>query len=129
MGYITDVADPNKPSIIPAWRHIRHNFFLSLYSSQCAVDTDDGSAYYKTYENFFPYAGNGLNSDTGGFRKSCDQRNMEITGNKVYNRKGSLSFDMCNNNTIETVPDDDMLIKWGMEVIGAHYMQEVTKLV
>jgi len=160
VPYITDVADPEKPSIIPAWRHIRHNFFLSLYSSQEAIDTDDGSAYYKTYENFFPYAGNGLksdfnghdnrhfrnvyayvsncwgggknnwfvnntcvaNSDIGGFKKSCG-RQETITGNKVYNRNGSLAFDMCNGNTIQKVPDDDELIKMGMDVIGAQRMQ------
>jgi hypothetical protein len=48
LPYITTIAT-GKPSVIPAWRHIRHNFIVSLYSSQEAVDTDDGSAYYKTY--------------------------------------------------------------------------------
>ena len=33
---------------------------------QEAVDTDDGSAFYKTYENFFVYAANGLKSDFNG---------------------------------------------------------------
>jgi hypothetical protein len=53
--YITDVADtepgtlpPTRttaPSVVPAWRHIRRNFIMSVYSSQEAIDTDDGSAY------------------------------------------------------------------------------------
>lgn len=61
IPYITDVFDtepdtlpPLKPkgkaSVVPAWRHIRHNFIMSVYSSQEAIDTDDGSAYYQTYE-------------------------------------------------------------------------------
>ena len=33
---------------------------MSVYSSQEAIDTDDGSAYYQTYENFFAYAANGV---------------------------------------------------------------------
>ena len=34
--------------------------------SQEAIDNDDGSAFYKTYENFFVYAANGLKSDFNG---------------------------------------------------------------
>ena len=44
----------------------RVNFFLGTYASQEAIDTDDGSAYYRTYENFFVYAANGLKSDFNG---------------------------------------------------------------
>ena len=65
IPYITTYGT-GKPSVIPAWRHIRHNFIVSVYSSQEAIDTDDGSAYYKTYENFFVFAANGLKSDFAG---------------------------------------------------------------
>ena len=44
----------------------RINFFLGTYALQEAIDTDDGSAYYRTYENFFVYAANGLKSDFNG---------------------------------------------------------------
>lgn len=37
-----------------------------MYASQEAIDTDDGSAYYNTHDNFFVYATNGLKSDFGG---------------------------------------------------------------
>jgi hypothetical protein len=40
-----------------------------------AVDTDDGSAFYKTYENFFVYAANGLKSDFNG-RNNEHYRNV-----------------------------------------------------
>ena len=40
-----------------------------------AVDTDDGSAFYKTYENFFVYAANGLKSDFNG-RSNEHYRNV-----------------------------------------------------
>jgi hypothetical protein len=77
IPYITDVFDtepdtlpPIKPkgkaSVVPAWRHIRKNFIMSVYSSQEAIDTDDGSAYYQTYDNFFAFAANGLKSDFNG---------------------------------------------------------------
>jgi len=65
IPYITTIRT-GKPSVIPQWREIRHNFIISVYSSQEAIDTDDGSAYYKTYENFFVYAANGLKSDFAG---------------------------------------------------------------
>ena len=67
MPYITDIGStPGKPTIIPALREISQNFVISTYSSQEAIDTDDGSAYYNTHDNFFVYAANGLKSDFGG---------------------------------------------------------------
>jgi hypothetical protein len=65
VPYITDIRT-GKPSIIPADRHIHHNFIIANYNSQEAIDTDDGSAYFKTYSNFFAYGDNGLKSDFGG---------------------------------------------------------------
>ena len=39
---------------------------MAVYASQEAIDTDDGSAYYKVYRNFFLYAAHGLKSDFNG---------------------------------------------------------------
>ena len=49
-----------------AWREIHHNFFIDNYSPQEDVDNDDGSAYYRTHDNFFVYGGNGMKNDFGG---------------------------------------------------------------
>lgn len=65
VPYITTLRN-GTPSIIPALREITKNFIISVYASQEAIDTDDGSAYYNTHDNFFIYAANGLKSDFGG---------------------------------------------------------------
>jgi len=65
VPYITTIRN-GSASVVPAFRDISHNFLLSTYSSQEAIDTDDGSAYYRTHHNFFAYAANGLKSDFGG---------------------------------------------------------------
>jgi hypothetical protein len=65
VPYITTLRT-GKASIIPADRHIHHNFVLGTYNVQAAIDTDDGSSYYQTYDNFLAYAGNGMKSDYGG---------------------------------------------------------------
>ena len=63
----TDYVPANgKPSIIPMFREIRHNFMVGYYSSQENIDTDDGSSFYHTHSNFFVYAADGLKSDFGG---------------------------------------------------------------
>jgi len=51
---------------VPADRHIHHNFIIGTYNSQETIDTDDGSAYIKVYNNFLAYGDNGLKSDFGG---------------------------------------------------------------
>lgn len=48
------------------WREIHHNFFIDNYSPQENVDNDDGSAWYKTHDNFFVYGGQGMKNDFGG---------------------------------------------------------------
>ena len=65
VPYITNLRT-GKPSIVPADRHIHHNFIIANYNSEGAIDTDDGSAYYQTEDNFFAYGANGLKSDFGG---------------------------------------------------------------
>ena len=66
VPYITEIRAPGKPSIIPATRAIHGNLVLATYFSFGAIDTDDGSAYYDVYDNFFIYGDNGLKSDFGG---------------------------------------------------------------
>ena len=63
--FLTTVLD-GSPSTRMAWRTIHHNFFIDNYSPQENVDNDDGSAYYKTHDNFFVYGGNGMKNDFGG---------------------------------------------------------------
>jgi len=63
--FLTTVRD-GSPSMIMAWRHIHHNFFIDNYSPQEDVDNDDGSAYYQTHDNFLVYGGQGMKNDFGG---------------------------------------------------------------
>mmetsp|Transcript_23005 Transcript_23005/g.69097 ORF Transcript_23005/g.69097 Transcript_23005/m.69097 type:complete len:905 (-) Transcript_23005:972-3686(-) len=65
VPYITNFTSRGS-TVVPEFRQIRKNFVLSVYSSQEAIDTDDGSAYYNTTENFFAYGASGLKSDFGG---------------------------------------------------------------
>mmetsp|Transcript_11963 Transcript_11963/g.27288 ORF Transcript_11963/g.27288 Transcript_11963/m.27288 type:complete len:891 (+) Transcript_11963:48-2720(+) len=55
-----------EPSMLMAWREIHHNFFIDNYSPQEDVDNDDGSAYYRTHDNFLVYGGQGMKNDFGG---------------------------------------------------------------
>ena len=63
--FLTTVRD-GTPSMLMAWREIHHNFFIDNYSPQENVDNDDGSAYFKTHDNFLVYGGNGMKNDFGG---------------------------------------------------------------
>jgi len=63
--FLTTVND-GSPSMRMAWREIHHNFFIDNYSPQENVDNDDGSAYFRTHDNFFVYGGNGMKNDFGG---------------------------------------------------------------
>ena len=63
--FVTSVLS-GKPSLLMAWRHIHHNFFVANYEAGWAVDNDDGSAYYYTHHNFMVYSGNGMKNDFGG---------------------------------------------------------------
>jgi len=55
-----------EPSMIMQWRRIHHNFFIDNYSPQEGVDNDDGSAYYKTHDNFLVYGNQAMKNDFGG---------------------------------------------------------------
>ncbi|KAJ1456468.1 hypothetical protein M885DRAFT_564117 [Pelagophyceae sp. CCMP2097] len=53
-------------TVQPEFRQIRRNFIFAVYSSQEAIDNDDGSSYYNATSNFFAYGQHGLKSDYGG---------------------------------------------------------------
>jgi hypothetical protein len=63
--YLTTVRT-GEPSMVMAWRTIHHNFFLDNYSPQENIDNDDGSCYYRSYNNFLVYGDNGMKNDFGG---------------------------------------------------------------
>ena len=65
MPYITTFRT-GQPSVIPAIRVIRNNYFLGTYSTQSNVDTDDGSAYYNVTDNVFAFGSGAVKSDFGG---------------------------------------------------------------
>eukprot|EP00656_Telonema_subtile_P055484 TRINITY_DN8602_c0_g1_i3.p1 TRINITY_DN8602_c0_g1~~TRINITY_DN8602_c0_g1_i3.p1 ORF type:complete len:296 (-),score=85.39 TRINITY_DN8602_c0_g1_i3:241-1128(-) len=50
----------------PLYNEFTRNFFINDYNPQEAVDNDDGSCYYTTHHNFFPFSSGGLKSDFGG---------------------------------------------------------------
>ena len=54
------------PSVLQLYRRIRYNFIMGVYSSQEAIDNDDGSTYYLTHNNYFTYGFAGPKSDFGG---------------------------------------------------------------
>jgi len=80
VPYITTIRT-GVPSIIPAVRNIHNNFILATYFSQQAIDTDDGSAYYEVYDNFFAYGDNGLKSDFGGHDNKWHGNVLAYVGN------------------------------------------------
>ena len=63
--YMTKVGT-GSPSVEKAYDDITQNFIIANYDSGFAIDNDDGSAYYKTHNNFFAYAKTGMKNDFGG---------------------------------------------------------------
>ena len=92
VPYITTIrtSRTGKPSIIRATMRIHNNFILANYFSSCeqqAIDTDDGSAYYQVYGNFFADGDNGLKSDSGGHDTVWHGNVLAYVGNcyEVFN--------------------------------------------
>merc|ERR1719453_869799 len=97
VPYITTLRD-GSPSIRPLYREIRKNFMLANYASQVAIDNDDGSAYYRTHDNFFIYASTGLKSDFGGqYNKHVSNVNVWVT--ECFDSAGVGNSDKFVNNT------------------------------
>ncbi|XP_065181055.1 uncharacterized protein LOC135811743 [Sycon ciliatum] len=65
--FLTDVADPENPSLYPAVNNIHHNFLIGNYGSSMCLDNDDGSAYYHHSDNYLVYGGH--KSNYGGHNK------------------------------------------------------------
>jgi len=62
--YLTEIS--GSPSTLKLYDNIYNNFIIANYNSQEAIDTDDGSCYFETFNNFFAYSGNGMKTDFGG---------------------------------------------------------------
>jgi hypothetical protein len=62
--YLTTLRT-GRPSLIPSYNNVSHNFFISNYNSFDGIDNDDGSSYYDISSNVF-YLNEGLKSDYHG---------------------------------------------------------------
>jgi hypothetical protein len=60
------------------------------------------------------------NSPDGGFRSDCEKKDMENSGNTIYNAKGILKgTKICDpTNKVEVTPSDDDIIALGKKAIG-----------
>jgi len=121
VPYITDIRT-GKPSIIPADRHIHHNFVIGTYNSQETIDTDDGSAYYKTYSNFFAYGDNGLKSDFGGHDHEWRENVIAYVGNcfDIWSFKGYNDAFMNNTCVIRSGYQSDCNLDKSWQVHSNH---------
>ena len=60
------ISANGKPTVLPHFRTISHNFLYGTYSTQGNVDNDDGSTRYLTHNNYFVYGTRGMKSDFNG---------------------------------------------------------------
>lgn len=58
--------ETGEKTYVPRMNEIKYNFWMNNYNPQEATDNDDGSCYYNTHHNFFPFSVGGLKSDFGG---------------------------------------------------------------
>ena len=61
--YLTTVRN-GTASPIKGFDEIDHNFIIGNYDTQDCIDNDDGSCYYKQYNNFLIYGPNGYDSNS-----------------------------------------------------------------
>ena len=117
VPYITNLRT-GKPSIIPATRRIHGNFILSTYFSQEAIDTDDGSAYYEVFDNFFAYGDEGLKSDFGGHDNRWHGNVLAYVGNcyHMWSFKGYNDAFFGNKCIFRTGYSSDCKVSAGWEV-------------
>jgi len=87
--YVTEVLS-GTPSVIKQYDFIYKNFIIANYQSQEAIDNDDGSCYYETFDNFFAYSGNGMKSDFGGHDNHHHDNIYAYVG-KGYSLSGQLT--------------------------------------
>ena len=74
---------------------IYQNFVLANYGSMWAIDNDDGSNNFHSYNNFLIYANDGLKSNAGGYNN--------VHNNNIY----AYNQQYCWN--IHTAPDQNHL--------------------
>ena len=74
-------AKSKKATYVPVYNEIVGNFWINNYNPQEATDNDDGSCYYNTHHNFFPFSVSGLKSDYGG-HDNHHHHNLYINGGK-----------------------------------------------
>ena len=65
MPFLTNVAY-GYPSFDSAYTNITNNFIIANYAGSQSFDTDDGSAWYRIYSNFF-WDSQGIKNDYGGY--------------------------------------------------------------
>lgn len=79
MAFMTKVAY-GYPSFDSKYSNITNNFIIANYDGSEAFDTDDGSAWYNIYSNFF-YDSQGIKNDYGGYNMNY-YNNLNICWNK-----------------------------------------------
>lgn len=74
LPYITTVRT-GKPSTIPAFNNVHHNFIVANYAADGGcLDNDDGSSYYQIHHNFCVFGGH----------KSDFDGNSKISSNNIH---------------------------------------------
>ena len=110
--YVTKVRDGETPSAIKQWDTISQNLVIANYASSMAIDNDDGSCYYRTFDNLFvytsydaaPYA-TGMKNNFGGhdndhhgniygYVPSCFQSDQDMASGQLAGHN-----DLYQNNT------------------------------
>eukprot|EP01006_Ploeotia_vitrea_P012578 TRINITY_DN33261_c0_g1_i1.p1 TRINITY_DN33261_c0_g1~~TRINITY_DN33261_c0_g1_i1.p1 ORF type:complete len:529 (-),score=47.31 TRINITY_DN33261_c0_g1_i1:125-1711(-) len=66
--FTTMGKDAPVPGITPKMNVIKHNFLISGWDANWAIDTDGSSSYWDAHHNFLVY-GSGFKSNTGGMGK------------------------------------------------------------
>ena len=124
--YVTKVRN-GTASVVKEWDYIYNNFIIAN-PGQEAIDNDDGSCYYKTYNNFFVYGGGGLKTDFSGhdnhhynniygytstYRSCFNDGATQIQGHNdafynntcVLNTESTINYGVfnCNNETNKNV--------------------------
>jgi hypothetical protein len=96
------------PSPDKEWDYIFQNFMIANYDSILAIDNDDGSAYYKTHDNFFAYSNAGMKNDFGG-HDNHHYNNIYAYVNKGFGINSQLKGheDYFYNNTVVQNNDGD----------------------
>jgi len=92
--------DEGKPTYVSKTNEITRNFMINDINSQEAVDNDDGSAYYDTHHNFFPFSSGGQKNDFEGHDNSHHHNIYYNTGNcMAINQQREGHEDSFYNNT------------------------------